>query len=74
MKWYLLNNKKYKLSNFDMNPNRMFKQPKEVAEKQLKDPKVTIIVAFIAMVVISILVLEGGNWSQPMLHVIMTPS
>ena len=48
IKWYLPNNKKYKLSNFDMNPNHMFKQPKKVAEKQFKDPKMTIFLAFIA--------------------------
>ena len=45
---YLLNYKKQK-SNFGMNPNHMFKQPVEVTEKQLKHPKVTVIVAFIAM-------------------------
>ena len=32
-----------------MNPNHMFKQPVEVTEKQLKHPKVTVFVAFIAM-------------------------
>ena len=45
---YLLNYKKQK-SNFGMNPNHMFKQPVKVTEKQLKHPKVTVFVAFIAM-------------------------
>ena len=32
-----------------MNPNHTFKQPVKVTEKQLKHPKVTVFVAFIAM-------------------------
>ena len=32
-----------------MNPNHMFKKPVKVTEKQLKHPKVTVFVPFIAM-------------------------